>query len=123
MYKRISNTRTIEELDDVKAETIDRFGPLPESAATLFELARTRFTTSAMGIKGVDIGARGGRITFAPDASIDPAGLVHLVQSAPDTYHMRGPETLIIRSQLDDKDHRLRILRDTLQGLSSGMST
>jgi transcription-repair coupling factor (superfamily II helicase) len=41
-YRRLATTTTQEEVDDVGAEWEDRFGPLPEAALSLIELARLR---------------------------------------------------------------------------------
>src|ERR1019366_4254977 len=40
LYKRIASTQTREELDELKAEMIDRFGPLPQYAQSLFRSAQ-----------------------------------------------------------------------------------
>ena len=37
MYKRIASANSIEELEDLQVEMIDRFGLLPKSLALLFQ--------------------------------------------------------------------------------------
>ena len=39
LYKRLATVRDTAELDDIRAEVIDRFGPLPESGENLFKIA------------------------------------------------------------------------------------
>ena len=45
-YKRIAGTRNRGELEDLMAETIDRFGPLPDAAMVLFEVSALRLRAS-----------------------------------------------------------------------------
>ena len=42
LYRRLAETRTLEDLDDLTLEMLDRFGQLPEPAVALFELRRLR---------------------------------------------------------------------------------
>ena len=42
LYRRLAETRTLEELDDLTLEMLDRFGQLPPPAVALFELRRLR---------------------------------------------------------------------------------
>src|SRR5207244_13438172 len=42
LYRRLAETRSIEELDDLTLEMLDRFGQLPAPAVALFELRRLR---------------------------------------------------------------------------------
>ncbi len=42
IYRRLANAKTIEEVDDVKKEIIDRFGKIPESVENLFTHSKIR---------------------------------------------------------------------------------
>jgi transcription-repair coupling factor (superfamily II helicase) len=42
LYRRLAETRSLEELDDLTLEMLDRFGQLPPPAVALFELRRLR---------------------------------------------------------------------------------
>jgi transcription-repair coupling factor (superfamily II helicase) len=42
LYRRLAETRTLDELDDLTLEMLDRFGQLPPPAVALFELRRLR---------------------------------------------------------------------------------
>ncbi len=50
MYRKLATTRTIEEIDAAEQELADRFGPLPESATNLLEIARLRVLAREAGI-------------------------------------------------------------------------
>ncbi len=49
-YRRLASAETHDAVDDVKAEWIDRFGPLPEEAGGLISLARLRVEALRVGI-------------------------------------------------------------------------
>jgi transcription-repair coupling factor (superfamily II helicase) len=49
-YRRLAATTTHEEVDDVVAEWIDRFGELPEEAGSLISLARLRVEAIRVGL-------------------------------------------------------------------------
>jgi len=42
LYRRLAETRSVDELDDLTLEMLDRFGQLPAPAVALFELRRLR---------------------------------------------------------------------------------
>ncbi len=52
-YYRISSASTAVELGALRAELVDRFGPLPEASEQIFELVRLRQTAAALGITGI----------------------------------------------------------------------
>jgi transcription-repair coupling factor (superfamily II helicase) len=52
-YRRLAATATNDEVDDVVAEWIDRFGPLPEQAESLISLARLRVEAIRIGLDEV----------------------------------------------------------------------
>jgi transcription-repair coupling factor (superfamily II helicase) len=52
-YRRLASTTTHAEVDDAAAEWIDRFGPLPDAALTLVELARLRVEALRVGLSEI----------------------------------------------------------------------
>ena len=49
-YRRLSAVRTVAEVEDVRAEWLDRFGPLPPPAAALLEVALLRVECLRLGV-------------------------------------------------------------------------
>ena len=49
-YRRLSAVRTVDEVEDVRAEWTDRFGPLPAPAAALLEVALLRVECLRLGV-------------------------------------------------------------------------
>jgi len=62
-YRRLAASTTHGAVDDVVAEWIDRFGPLPVRAATLIDVARLRVEALRVGIEEVVAARREVRLT------------------------------------------------------------
>jgi transcription-repair coupling factor (superfamily II helicase) len=52
-YRRLATVRTVEEVADVAAEWEDRFGPIPEPAQMLLDIARLRALALGAGIEEI----------------------------------------------------------------------
>ena len=74
-YRRLSTTTSDEQIEDMRAEWLDRFGPLPAAAEGLLDLASLRVTCLRIGIQEISVlPARiGGRAV--PLAKISPITL------------------------------------------------
>jgi len=55
LYRRLAETRTIDELDDLTLELMDRFGQLPPPAIALFELRRLRLLGGSAGAESLRV--------------------------------------------------------------------
>jgi len=64
MYKRISATRDLEELQELQVEMIDRFGLLPRQLNLLFRQAQLKLKAELYGIRKIDANMKSGRIKF-----------------------------------------------------------
>jgi len=54
-YRRLASVTTQSEVDDIRTEWEDRYGPVPESAAQLLEVARLRAECVRLGITEVNV--------------------------------------------------------------------
>jgi transcription-repair coupling factor (superfamily II helicase) len=91
LYKRIASSRAREELDELKVEMIDRFGPLPPYAQSLFRTAYIKLRAAELGIRKIDAGAGSGYITFEETNKIDAKRVLKLIQGKPKDYRLDGP--------------------------------
>jgi transcription-repair coupling factor (superfamily II helicase) len=91
LYKRIASTASREELDELKVEMIDRFGPLPPYAQSLFRSTYLKLRAGALGIRKLDAGATNGYIIFEEQNKIDPKHVLKLIQGKPKEYRLDGP--------------------------------
>jgi transcription-repair coupling factor (superfamily II helicase) len=119
LYKRIANAATVEELDELQVEMIDRFGLLPQQCKNLFLITELKLKATPLGITRIELGAQGGRISFVPEPPIDPRRIISLIQTRPQEYKLDGQERLKISRELADPDSR-RTFIDELLGRLAG---
>jgi transcription-repair coupling factor (superfamily II helicase) len=93
-YRRIAASATLPALDDLRAEVIDRFGPLPPPARNLFELHGLKLQARQLGLRRLQVGPTTGLVEFAPEHRVDPARVIRLIQGDPRHYRMDGPQRL-----------------------------
>jgi transcription-repair coupling factor (superfamily II helicase) len=117
LYKKLASCDDDEALVAMQEELIDRYGKLPEAARALIETHRLRLVAEKLGVKKIDASIGLVVLTFAPDAPIDPARLIGLMQRQRN-MRMAGPEKLRIESTTADLDARLQELRGVLRSLS-----
>jgi transcription-repair coupling factor (superfamily II helicase) len=91
LYKRIAGTPSREELDELKVEMIDRFGPIPPFAQSLFRATYLKLRAAALGIRKIDAGASSGYILFEEQNKVDPRRVLKLIQGKPKEYRLDGP--------------------------------
>ncbi len=80
-YRRLTGVRTIDQVEDVRTEWQDRFGPLPTPAAALLDVARLRVECLRLGITDVSVSQPGRGL--APSGHGGGAGRPATVKLAP----------------------------------------
>jgi transcription-repair coupling factor (superfamily II helicase) len=79
LYKRLASSREDGEVDRIRDELLDRYGPLPEDARNLIEVIRIKLLARRLGVATVEL-IRGELVLSAAEASrIDPARVVQLM--------------------------------------------
>ncbi|MGI9311123.1 MAG: transcription-repair coupling factor [bacterium] len=124
LYKRIAGAADREQIEALQVEAIDRFGLLPPPARNLFRLAELRLRAERLGLRKIEIGARGGAIEFAENAAINPDAILVLVQREPQRYQLSRPTaredgslTLGVRDDFADADARIEQVEELLDAL------
>ncbi len=115
LYKRIANATTADELDELQVEMIDRFGLLPQAAKNLFLVTELKLKATPLGITKIELGAQGGRLSFAPEPNIEPMKIIELIQTRPQEYKLDGQERLKIIASLADLDDRHDLIEKLLK--------
>ena len=84
LYRKVAAARQDEEIDRILEETVDRYGPLPDSVLNLSDYGRIRVMADQLGIEAIDREGRTVVLKFRPQAKVDPVRLVSLVRQRPD---------------------------------------
>ena len=116
LYKRIAAAADAAALDDLTAELVDRFGPLPTSAQHLLRIARLKLRARALGVRRLDLGAQGGYVLFEQENAVDPRTLVQLLQRHAREYRLEGARLRISRA-LANESPRFEFAQELLQRL------
>jgi len=114
LYKRIASAADEEVLRDLQVEMIDRFGLLPEPAKQLFAVTSLKLVATPLGIRKLDLGQNGGRITFRDKPNVDPRRIIELIQRSPRVYQLAGQDKLRIIQELPDAATRLQAAKNIL---------
>jgi len=119
LYKRIASARNDEHLRDLQVEMIDRFGLLPDAAKQLFAVAQLKLMATPLGIRKLDFGANGGRITFRDKPEVDPMAIIRLIQGQPRVYKLDGQDKLKVLLELPGASERIRAAQEVLVQLGA----
>ena len=119
LYKRIASAGDSTTLADLQAEMIDRFGPLPAAAQSLFRVAGLKLRAAPLGISRLEFGPQGGLVQFAETHAVDPSRVIRLVQGQPDRYRLEGTHRLRFRMDLEDGPARVRAAERMLATLGA----
>ncbi|MDQ1589985.1 MAG: hypothetical protein QOG71_612 [Pyrinomonadaceae bacterium] len=100
-YKRIASARDDETLRQIRAETEDRYGRIPESVERLLAYARLRRTAETVGVLSLDRTPTGVAIKLSEKARVAPEKLLALVGSRTGTTFTPNG---VLRVELDETE-------------------
>jgi transcription-repair coupling factor (superfamily II helicase) len=120
LYKRLSSAQTPEDLDDLRAELIDRYGDAPNELDALCELMSLKMTMRGMRLRQLDGGPGRLVVTLGPDAALDGQKLARLVQKSKGALRLTPDMKLIARLEPDVRggefvNQARKVLRDLEQ--------
>lgn len=81
LYKRISSSKSDEQLEGLRAEIVDRYGPFPRQLDRLFAYAGLRLLASRIGIESIDRKDSRIHVKFSASSLVDPQRLLELIRS------------------------------------------
>ncbi len=116
LYKRLANCDTEDELRDLREELTDRFGEMPEQSQALIETHRLRIALKPWNVQKLDASEHQIVVQFGPDAPIDPAKVIALIQRDRNT-RMAGQEKLVRKIDLPQIRQRAQAVRELLESV------
>jgi len=96
-YRRLSGLREEEDLEPMKEEMHDRFGPFPPEVANLLEVMSVRLLLKKLRITRLDVAPEGLLVTFPEDTMVNPDKLIALVKKEPRKYRFLTERKLKVR--------------------------
>ena len=115
-YKKLATAKTLDQVDALLEEIVDRFGKPPAQAQTLIDVHRLRVIARPYGVVKVDASPGIITIAFRPNPPIDAMAIIHLVQK---NKHIKlaGNDKLRIERELKEPRDRAQMVRDVLRSL------
>ena len=121
LYKRLATTDSVDKIETMLEEIVDRFGKLPAQAQTLFDTHKLRVLCKPYGVVKVDAAPGVINVTFRPNPPVDPMRIIELVQK---NRHIKlaGNEKLRIEKELKDPKDRAQYVRELLRQLGQPLA-
>ncbi len=116
LYKRLANCESLDDLERMQEELVDRFGALPEPAQALVACHRLRLEARPRGVVRIDAGPERSVIQFAPNPPFDAGNLILMVQKD-GRIRFAGPDRIRIERAAPTLAERVTMLREFLSRL------
>ena len=119
LYKRISNAKQENALNDIQVEMIDRFGLLPQAAKDLFRITAMKIKAEPIGIKKIEAGTTSGKVEFEAIPNIDPDKIIQLIRNYPRNYKLMGQNQFKFIFEMETPEKRFTVVENILRLLTS----
>jgi transcription-repair coupling factor (superfamily II helicase) len=116
LYKRFANCDSLERLEAMTEELVDRFGELPDAARALIECHRLRILGKPLGVARLDATSEAILLHFTPHPPIDPAAVLKLVQKQRG-WKLSGPDKLRVERVTGALAERAGAAKQVLESL------
>lgn len=114
IYKRLATCIHKDQIDDLKGELIDRFGPLPNEALNLIEITHLKLIAKKLGIESIEYNARSGNMAFSDKIMVDLDYLTKLITEHFDEFRPDGPKGLKLLHKCPEIKERLEYVSNLL---------
>ena len=120
VYKMIAAIRDRDELERVYAELLDRFGPLPDEAASLLALTEIRIICAALAVASLKEREGVVRVEFAKVAKVNIDRLVRLMKESPGKVKLdpKQPNVLTLATGNIGLREKSEFIREKLAALA-----
>ena len=118
IYKRLAGTRSPGEVEDMRAELADRYGPIPEEAERLLQVMELKVLARILKAAGVEILPTEARITFTDKVDIPPDRLLEFLRARRGRARYVPEYTLFIKRPPGSFDALYLELKNSLKELA-----
>ena len=118
LYKRLAHCESLEALDGLHEELIDRFGLPPEQTKALLDTHRLRLLAKPMGVIRIDASSDAVTLQFIKNPPIDSSRIIALIQQKRH-YQLAGPDKLKIATRSADTARRVQLIQEIFRELAA----
>lgn len=97
IYRRLAHAGQISDIDELRNELRERFGPIPDGAETLLNMTRLRILGAQLGVQHLVIRGDEARLSFRQGATPRLAGLSHSLDQVQLAVEVRRTVPLSLR--------------------------
>ena len=116
LYKRLAVCETMQQINAIHEELVDRFGLPEQPVKTLIESHHLRLAAKELGIDAIDATGEAVTITFGKHHQIDPTEIILLIQTDK-KYRLAGADKLKFTAQMEDVEMRIKTVKSVLKTL------
>ena len=116
LYKRLAVCETVQQINAIHEELVDRFGLPEQPVKTLIESHHLRLAAKELGIDAIDATSEAVTVTFGKHHQIDPTEIILLIQSDRN-YRLAGADKLKFTAQMEDVETRIKMVKSVLKTL------
>ena len=116
LYKRLAVCETVQQINAIHEELVDRFGLPEQPVKTLIESHHLRLAAKELGIDAIDATSEAVTVTFGKHHQIDPTEIILLIQSDRN-YRLAGADKLRFTAQMEDVEMRIKTVKSVLKTL------
>ena len=114
LYKRLAVCETVQQINAIHEELVDRFGLPEQPVKTLIESHHLRLAAKELGIDAIDATSEAVTITFGKHHQIDPTEIILLIQTDK-KYRLAGADKLKFTAQMEDVEARIKTVKSVLK--------
>ena len=116
LYKRLAVCETVQQINAIHEELVDRFGLPEQPVKTLIESHHLRLAAKELGIDAIDATGEAVTVTFGKHHQIDPTEIILLIQTDK-KYRLAGADKLKFTAQMEDVETRIKTVKSVLKTL------
>ena len=116
LYKRLAVCETVQQINAIHEELVDRFGLPEQPVKTLIESHHLRLAAKKLGIDAIDATSEAVTVTFGKHHQIDPTEIILLIQTDK-KYRLAGADKLKFTAQMEDVGMRIKTVKSVLKTL------
>jgi transcription-repair coupling factor (superfamily II helicase) len=93
-YRRLAKAANQEEIDGIRDELTDRFGPIVDEVSTLLEKVSVKVLCQSLGVQRIEVGPGSVVLTFSDRTEVTPEKIMALAQANPKRFRLLSDYTV-----------------------------
>ncbi|HEY9987994.1 TPA: transcription-repair coupling factor [Neisseria meningitidis] len=118
LYKRLAVCETVQQINAIHEELVDRFGLPEQPVKTLIESHHLRLMAKELGIDAIDAAGEAVTVTFGKNNNVDPTEIILLIQNDK-KYRLASADKLRFTAEMENIEVRINTVKNVLKTLQN----